>query len=38
MFEKNSELSEAAFTEEESKAFGKYFRSHGDSVYTAIKL
>lgn len=38
MFEKNSELSKAAFTEEESKAFGKYFRSHGDAVYTAIKL
>lgn len=38
MFDKNSELMEAAFTEEEGKAFSKYSKSHGDAVYTYVKF
>jgi hypothetical protein len=38
MFEKNSELMKASFTKEEAEAFGKYFKSHGDYVYSVVKL
>ncbi|MDB4225848.1 hypothetical protein N9800_01175 [bacterium] len=38
MFDRNAELMEEALTEEESKALGKYFKGHGDYVYTAVKL
>lgn len=38
MFDRSQELIKDAFTEEESKAFGKYFKRHGDYLYTAIKL
>ena len=37
-FEKNQELTNDAFTEEEREAMGKYFSSHGDFVYSIIKL
>lgn len=38
MFKKNQELMKAAFTKEESKAMGKYFKSHGDYIYGVVKL
>ena len=38
MFDRNTELMKSALTEEEGKALGKYFRAHGDYVYTAVKL
>ncbi len=38
MFDRNTELMKDAFTEDERKAFGKYFKRHGDYLYTAIKL
>lgn len=38
MFNRNTELMKEALTEEEGKALGKYFKGHGDYVYTAIKL
>jgi hypothetical protein len=38
MFDKNSELMKAAFTEEEAKALGKYTKRHGDYVYSVVKL
>jgi len=38
MFDRNTELMKEALTEEEGKALGKYFKSHGDYVYTAVKL
>ncbi|RED45718.1 hypothetical protein [Seonamhaeicola aphaedonensis] len=38
MFNRNQELMKEAFTEEEGKAFGKYYKGHGDYLYTAIKL
>jgi len=39
MFDKNSELGEAAMTEEEGKAMGKYYKGvHSDYVYSNIKL
>ena len=38
MFDKNQELMKEVFSEEEGKAFGKYFKGHGDYLYTAIKL
>ncbi|MFD1161005.1 MULTISPECIES: hypothetical protein [Hwangdonia] len=38
LFDRNVELMKEVFTEEESKAFGKYFKSHGDYLYTIIKL
>ena len=38
MFDKNIELMQATFTKEESKAMGKYFRSHGDYIYSVVKL
>lgn len=38
MFDKNSELMKEAFTKEESKAMGKYFKGHGDYIYSVVKL
>lgn len=38
MFDKNSELMKAAFTEEEGEALGKYYKGHGDAVYTYVKF
>ena len=38
MFDRNTELMKEALTEEEGKALGKYFKGHGDYVYTAVKL
>lgn len=38
MFDRNAELMKEALTEEEGKALGKYFKGHGDYVYTAVKL
>lgn len=38
MFDRNTALMKEAITEEEGKTLGKYFKSHGDYVYTAIKL
>lgn len=38
MFEKNSELMKTAFTKEEAAALGKYTNSHGDYVYSLVKL
>jgi hypothetical protein len=38
MFEKNQELMKEAFTQDELKAMGKYFDSHGDYVYSVVKL
>ncbi|GGK21599.1 hypothetical protein GCM10007962_14710 [Yeosuana aromativorans] len=38
MFDKNSELMKAAFTKEEAQALGKYTKSHGDYVYSIVKL
>lgn len=38
MFDKNTELMKAAFSEDESKAMGKYFESHGDYIYGVVKL
>jgi hypothetical protein len=38
MFTKNTELMKAAFTEDEAKAMGKYFKGHGDYIYSVIKL
>ncbi|MGE5944474.1 MAG: hypothetical protein ACM31G_09065 [Flavobacteriales bacterium] len=38
MFDKNDELMKTTFTEEEGKAMGKYFESHGDYIYGVIKL
>lgn len=38
MFDRNQELLKEALTEEEGKTLGKYFKGHGDYVYTAVKL
>jgi len=38
MFNKSQELMKGAFTKEESMAMGKYFKSHGDYVYSVVKL
>lgn len=38
MFDRNTELMKEALTEEEGKTLGKYFKGHGDYVYTAVKL
>lgn len=38
MFDRNTELMKSGLTEEEGKALGKYFKGHGDYVYTAVKL
>ena len=38
MFNKNQDLMKAAFTKEESKAMGKYFKGHGDYIYSVVKL
>lgn len=38
MFDRNQELMKEVFTEEEGKAMGKYFKGHGDYIYTAVKL
>tara|TARA_R110000868_G_scaffold89492_3_gene249105 strand:- start:15429 stop:16220 length:792 start_codon:yes stop_codon:yes gene_type:complete len=38
MFKKNQELMTVTFTKEEAKAYGKYFKGHGDYVYSVVKL
>ena len=38
MFNKSTELTKSVFTEDEAKAMGKYFKGHGDYVYSLIKL
>ena len=38
MFDKYQELMKEALTEDERKAFGKYFKSHGDYLYSPVKL
>jgi len=38
MFDKNQELMKEAFTSEEAQAMGKYFKGHGDYVYSIVKL
>lgn len=38
MFDKNRELMKEAFSKEEGKSMGKYFKSHGDYIYAIVKL
>lgn len=38
MFDRNVELMKEALTEEEAKTLRKYFKGHGDYIYSAIKL
>ncbi|WP_242202104.1 hypothetical protein [Aestuariivivens insulae] len=38
MFDKYQELMKEALTDDERKAFGKYFKSHGDYLYSPLKL
>ena len=38
MFDRNAELMKEALTEDEGKTLGKYFKGHGDYLYTLIKL
>jgi len=38
MFTKSQELMKASFSEEEGKAYGRYFKRHGDYVYAVVKF
>ena len=38
MFDRYEELMKEALTEEEGKAYGKYFKSHGDYLYAPLKF